>query len=218
MIKYSFMGNASTKQKSFTLIELIVVIAIIAVLAAIVAPNAFRAIEKAKVAKARADLSAIKAAISMLYSDTGKFPRGCPALTFANTVSRIDSNNGGLTTKPNADEPSSSDPSCVWSQNEVVYWDGPYVDAVKVYDPWGTPYSFDGSYCVCANKVCPPSSIQVSSCVSSRYTSSNFIYAECMNICGESWCDTAPPVIRSLGSDKSYGTCDDMIEGFIPVR
>jgi prepilin-type N-terminal cleavage/methylation domain-containing protein len=40
--------------RAFTLIELIVVIAIIAILAAIVAPNAFRAIEKAKVAKIEA--------------------------------------------------------------------------------------------------------------------------------------------------------------------
>ena len=36
-------------RQSFTLLELIVVIAIIAILAAIIAPNAFRAIEKAKV-------------------------------------------------------------------------------------------------------------------------------------------------------------------------
>jgi len=40
-------------RRSFTLIELIVVIAIIAILAAIIAPNAFRAIEKAKVAETK---------------------------------------------------------------------------------------------------------------------------------------------------------------------
>ncbi|MBU2265567.1 MAG: prepilin-type N-terminal cleavage/methylation domain-containing protein, partial [Candidatus Omnitrophica bacterium] len=58
-------------QKSFTLIELIVVIAIIAILAAIIAPNAFKAIEKAKVTKAIADLKTYKTATHSLYADTG---------------------------------------------------------------------------------------------------------------------------------------------------
>ena len=59
----------SRKQKfltGFTLIELIVVIAIIAILAAIIAPNAFRAIEKAKITKTMADLDSFKKAIFAL--------------------------------------------------------------------------------------------------------------------------------------------------------
>ena len=47
-------GNA------FTLIELIVVIVIIAVLAGIIAPNAFRAIEKAKLSRVAHDAQNIK--------------------------------------------------------------------------------------------------------------------------------------------------------------
>jgi len=58
-------------KKSFTLIELIVVIAIIAILAAIIAPNAFKAIEKAKVSQLIADFKAYKTGISALYADTG---------------------------------------------------------------------------------------------------------------------------------------------------
>lgn len=61
-------------KKGFTLIELIVVIAIIAILASIIAPNAFRAIEKAKVAKFVGDYKAIKAAVYALYADVGRFP------------------------------------------------------------------------------------------------------------------------------------------------
>ncbi len=60
--------------KGFTLIELLVVIAIIGILAAIIAPNAFKAIEKSKIAKVLGDVNAIKTAALMYYSDTGVFP------------------------------------------------------------------------------------------------------------------------------------------------
>lgn len=60
--------------KGFTLIELIVVIAIIAILAAIIAPNAFKAIEKAKISKAIADLKSIKTAAMSFYGDIGTWP------------------------------------------------------------------------------------------------------------------------------------------------
>jgi len=58
------------RNKSFTLIELIVVIAIIAILAAIIAPNAFRAIEKAKISTAIADFKANKNAVYAFYADS----------------------------------------------------------------------------------------------------------------------------------------------------
>ena len=64
-------------RKSFTLIELLVVIAIIAILAAIVAPNAFRAIEKGKVAATIRDYRAIKSAVMAYYADTGTWPPDC---------------------------------------------------------------------------------------------------------------------------------------------
>ncbi len=63
-------------KKSFTLIELIVVIAIIAILAAIIAPNAFKAIEKAKISRAIADFKTFKTAMFSYYADCGKFPSG----------------------------------------------------------------------------------------------------------------------------------------------
>jgi len=63
-------------KKSFTLIELIVVIAIIAILAAIIAPNAFKAIEKAKISKLIAMTKNLKTA-SLTYSADvgGHYPR-----------------------------------------------------------------------------------------------------------------------------------------------
>jgi len=61
-------------KKAFTLVELIVVIAIIAILAAVIAPNAFRAIEKAKVDATITDYRAVKTATMHYYSDTGVWP------------------------------------------------------------------------------------------------------------------------------------------------
>lgn len=60
--------------RAFTLVELLVVIAIIGVLAAIITPSAFKAVEKAKVAKVVRDLQAIRAAALAYYTDTGQFP------------------------------------------------------------------------------------------------------------------------------------------------
>ncbi|MCP4653714.1 MAG: prepilin-type N-terminal cleavage/methylation domain-containing protein [Candidatus Omnitrophica bacterium] len=61
-------------KKGFTLIELIVVIAIIAILAAIIAPNAFKAIEKARVSGTSGDYRSIKTAAMSYYADTGGWP------------------------------------------------------------------------------------------------------------------------------------------------
>lgn len=61
-------------QRGFTLVELLVVIAIIGVLAGIVSPSAFKAVDKAKVAKVVQDLRSIRAAALAYYADTGQFP------------------------------------------------------------------------------------------------------------------------------------------------
>jgi len=61
-------------KRTFTLIELIVVIAIIAILAAIIAPNAFKAIEKAKITKTAIEFKSAKAAAQAYYADVGAWP------------------------------------------------------------------------------------------------------------------------------------------------
>ena len=121
-------------KRAFTLIELLVVIAIIAILAAIVAPNAFRAIEKAKVAKLISDLKAFKTAALAYYADTGQWPPDDP---------------GGWDT---AGEVS----FFITGQNQPAGWDGPYLERWPD-PPWhctfnisqGLPQSqgtFHGSY------------------------------------------------------------------------
>ncbi|MBU1113377.1 MAG: type II secretion system protein GspG, partial [Candidatus Omnitrophica bacterium] len=113
----------------FTLIELIVVIAIIAILAAIIAPNAFRAIEKAKITRAAADFRVLKNAAYTLYADTGKWP------LYKGLYS------------PSGRDVYLTNPRLVLYSDTFNWqgWDGPYLD--KTYDksPWGGPMAFECS-------------------------------------------------------------------------
>ena len=115
-----------SNRAGFTLIELIVVIAIIAILAAIIAPNAYRAIEKAQVQKAIADMKAIGKAALQHYADTGRYP---PAVDNPPYGAGFLTNDDG-------------------SGNPVPGWDGPYLEqwpshpwSKKVVDP--TTYQWD---------------------------------------------------------------------------
>ncbi len=98
------------KQKGFTLIELLVVIAIIGILAAIIAPNAFKAVEKSKVAKVISDVNAIKTAALVYYSDTGVLPPDDDAYSSGSTGAHL------------AD--------FFENRAEVEGWDGPYLDNI----------------------------------------------------------------------------------------
>lgn len=98
------------RNKGFTLVELIVVIAIIAVLAAIIAPNAFKAVEKAKVSGEIEDYRSIKTAAMAYYADTGTWPAQCVAPPC----------NAGFVTDP-----------------PVTGWDGPYLEKWPATAKWG---------------------------------------------------------------------------------
>jgi len=100
-------------RRGFTLIELIVVIAIIAILAAVVAPNAFKAIEKAKISGVIGDFNSIKTAAAAHYSDVNAWPETCANHT-ACTQSQFVAN----TSAP-------------------ASWDGPYLDKWPV-GRWAT--------------------------------------------------------------------------------
>ncbi len=104
--------------RGFTLIELLVVIAIIGILAAIIAPNAFKAIEKSKVAAVESDYKAVKSATLMYYSDVGTWPT--PDNDFTNNDNETDI----FITGDGSDG-----------------WDGPYLEKWPTRDPWGGPYT-----------------------------------------------------------------------------
>ena len=106
------------KERGFTLIELLVVIAIIAILAAVIAPNAFRAIEKAKVSGTVADYRAIKTGSMSYYGDTGVWP--------ADGIGTATLPTNGLV----ANDTSSG-------------WDGPYLERWPSLARWGGAYTFE---------------------------------------------------------------------------
>jgi type II secretion system protein G len=109
-------------KRGFTLVELIVVIAIIAILAAVIAPNAFKAIEKAKVSTALADFKTFRTASYAFYSDVGDWPRGWSRDAYF----QCDPDVGHLT-----------------NVNNWAGWDGPYMEKIKRVDPWAGAYCFE---------------------------------------------------------------------------
>jgi general secretion pathway protein G len=114
-------------KKNFTLIELIVVIAIVAVLAAIIAPNAFRAIEKAKVSRAVADMKAIKNAAYAFYADTGTIP-----CTKAGGWGK----DPGFVTPITAANCWPTEGGCDAGCTDIPGWAGPYIDKWPFCSPW----------------------------------------------------------------------------------
>lgn len=101
----NYFRRINNNPAAFTLIELIVVIAIIAILAAIIAPNAFKAIEKAKIARTAGDMKNIKTSVLGYYADTGAWP----ACHYINSSA----------------SPLISDPG-------VSGWDGPYLEKIAM--------------------------------------------------------------------------------------
>jgi general secretion pathway protein G len=109
------------QKKGFTLIELIVVIAIIAILAAIIAPNAFKAVEKAKISGSIEDFRSIKTAAMAYYSDAGTWPLTCA------TPATCSGSLGGFVSTPTT---------------AVNGWDGPYLEKWPQQAKWSGLYTW----------------------------------------------------------------------------
>ena len=65
-----------TKQKGFTLIELMIVVAIIGILAAIAMPQYNKYVARTQVAEAYALLAPVKAALGLYYQESQSWPTG----------------------------------------------------------------------------------------------------------------------------------------------
>ncbi len=105
-----------TRQRGFTLVELLVVMVILGLLASMVLPNFFGTSNKARIGIAKTQMSALGTALDSYALDTGRYP----------------STSEGL--QALVDQPSGLD-----------MWDGPYIKGGKLpKDPWGAQFEYAG--------------------------------------------------------------------------
>ena len=105
-------------RSGFTLIELVMVMVIIGMLAMIIVPKIDAFLEDAKVTAAIADIKTFATASNLIYADTGHWPtESVISFMFLTTGSIMYQNNAS------------------WDG-----WNGPYLNKLKTYHPWGGYY------------------------------------------------------------------------------
>ncbi len=106
------MKKPNKQRRGFTLVELLVVIVIISMLAAFVAPKVMNSLSTAKVNLVKPKMSMIEAALDRFKLDCGRYPDDSEGLDAL-------VNNPGITG-----------------------WNGPYLKASALTDPWGNPFGY----------------------------------------------------------------------------
>jgi general secretion pathway protein G len=108
-------GNRASREGGFTLIEIMVVVIIIGLLAAVIVPQVVDKVDQAKMTRAKADIQALEAALTMFRLDNSRYPT-------------TDQGLASLVTQP-------TDPA-------IRHWrPGGYVPRLSK-DPWGNDYQY----------------------------------------------------------------------------
>jgi prepilin-type N-terminal cleavage/methylation domain-containing protein len=126
------MSDTRLSSRGFTLIEILMVISIIGILASVIMPTLNEARDEAMAASTIVELGSIRAAMNLLYDDTGNYSNGatsyCRTTIPSNNEVDLSSANAGLTGN-----------GLAWTE-----WAGPYMSDAT--DAWGTPYYLDEDY------------------------------------------------------------------------
>ena len=108
-------GNRVSRARGFTLIEIMVVVIIIGLLAAVIVPQVVDKVDQAKVTRAKSDIQALEAALTMFRLDNSRYPTTDQGLQ-------------ALVTQP-------TDPA-------IRHWrPGGYIPRLSK-DPWGNDYQY----------------------------------------------------------------------------
>jgi len=135
------------KKKGFTLIELLVVIAIIGILSSIILISLGSAREKARIAVAKAEIKNIFNAFILFESDTERWPGDKDPYKVESGAGGneicLEPLPGGCTYKLSDCE---AGLACDNASDPYPNWNGPYLSANQLIDPWGNEYFFDSDY------------------------------------------------------------------------
>ncbi len=107
------MKRRQRRPKAFTLVELMVVIVVIAMVMALVGTNVMKRFGRAKAELAKPKLALVEQALNQLAVDVGRFPDDAEGLDV-------------LLENP----------------GELEGWNGPYLKASQMTDPWGNPFIY----------------------------------------------------------------------------
>jgi general secretion pathway protein G len=133
-----FSNISKRAARGFTLIELVIVIAVIAILAALLVPTILGQAERARMSRAKGDVSQIAMSIARLRTDTSVTTAVCLTntsnLTLATAPADCRPDDG--TGSPVASLQSCQDTTLVPG---YVCWGGPYMTNI-LPDPWSAPY------------------------------------------------------------------------------
>lgn len=135
------LTNQIRRKDGFTIIEILIVIAIIGILASLTLRGTMGSTDKAKIGRAKSEISQVLRIIQQIEVDTGCWPKTPDEATCKmpyiiengvadNEIWDLSSPEVGITGD---------------NDNVFPHWSGPYMEIVHK-DPWGNNYFFDTDY------------------------------------------------------------------------